>query len=110
MTDILKAICVIVMIVCVCVMIYSIVNAIMVTKKNKDTDAATRRIFLARMGQTDKIGQHELKMNPVLRQPLSEIEPNKPKPLNYDEFEAVDGIDENSSGKSLNEFYQKKGQ
>jgi hypothetical protein len=106
MTEMLKGVCVIVLVVCVGVMIYTILNAINTAKKNKATDEASRRIFLAQMQTSKNTNSTESShgTQKILKQPFS-FEPAKPKEINYDEFEDdVESVD--LGGKGLKDFFK----
>lgn len=108
MADMLKGVCIIVIIVCVTVMIYTIINAINTAKRNKATDEATRRIFLAKIQQsqnTTDFNQQPTVAQNVLKQPFS-FEAEKPHALNYDEFENdAETLVDNDKG--LKDFFKK---
>ena len=106
MTEMLKGVCIIVLIVCVCVMIYTIWNAINTAKRNKATDEASQKIFLAKMKQVQNANNSDASAaiaQKVLKQPLN-IEPEKPKELNYDEYED-DSEEIVPSDKGLKDFF-----
>ena len=86
-------------------MVYSIVNAILTSKRNKATDEATRQIFLAKIKQSQ-----DAKFADVVKNESSDIEkkidfePNRPKEINYDEYVDLTPQD-NAEGKSLKDFF-----
>lgn len=104
MNGLLKIICICVLLVCIALLIYSIVNAIITTKKNKAADEMSAKIFMEKVNR--EIGQQTervIKPDPI---PISERE-NKikeKKSLNYDIYEE-DVIPEEVNGKSLKDFY-----
>jgi hypothetical protein len=108
MVEMLKAVATIVMVVCAGVMIYTIGNAIYTYKKNKETDEAIRKLFMAKMSQNTKTPKPVVEAPAILKKPLKEIEPNKPKALNYDEFN-TDDVDVDTSGRGINDFFKKQG-
>jgi hypothetical protein len=106
MQEFLKVICTIVLAICVGVMIYSFVSAISTSKKNKKTDEATRKLFMAQMTQNTKKTTSDMGVGSILKQPLTEIMPSKPKALDYDKFES-DEEQMSIGNKSLNDFFKK---
>ena len=109
MTELLKGVCTIILVVCVGLMIYSIYNAIATSKKNKATDEATRKIFMAKLqrenGGMQAASDAAQKTSAYLKQPLTTVEADKPKSLNYDEYE--DDVDvDNSDGRNLKDFFK----
>ena len=108
MIDLFKGVCIVVLVVCVCMMIFSIYNAIQTSRRNKAADETTRKIFMAKL-QSEKNGtpisnEAAQKTSVYLKQPLVTIEQEKPKSLNYDEYE--EDLDLNvHSDKSLKDFF-----
>ena len=106
MQEFLKIICTIVLAVCVCIMIYSIVNAINTSKRNKQTDEATRKMFIAQMAQNTKNVTTDEQPKAAFKHPTT-IKPSRPKQLDYDKFE-VDEEATDIGDQSLTDFFHKK--
>lgn len=106
----LKAICIIVLITCICLMIYSIVNAIRVNKRTKAAEARSETIFLAQMRQEEKkrLQQNDAGKPSTLVQPFTTIqpyEPEKKKTLDYDKYENEVDM-ETVDDKHLKDFFK----
>ena len=107
MNMLLKGACFIVIIACVGAMIYSIVNAIRVSKRNKAKEEADLRIFLSqnKIGEKNKTDSEDQSVvTPSTPQmPLDTMFASK-KVLDYDNPE--DDLDlTNTTGKGLKDFF-----
>ena len=101
MVGMLKGICIVVIIVCVGIMGYSIVNAIVTSKRNKATDEATRQIFLAKIKQAQDAKFADIKKEDSQK---IDFEPDRPREINYDEYVDLNPQDK-AEGKSLKDFF-----
>lgn len=107
MTELLKGTIWIVLIVCVGVMIYSIINAINTNKRNKATDETTRKIFLAKMQQSQNVNREFIPIQPVAVEPKrpDPIIPQEKRALDYDKYEEDEIDTEAIAGKGLKDFF-----
>jgi type II secretory pathway pseudopilin PulG len=105
MQEFLKVVCIIVLAVCAGVMIYSFASAIHTSKKNKQTDEATRKIFMAQMAQNTKNLANSEPSNSMFKQPTITITPSRPTQLDYDKFEQDEETVDTS--KSITDFFKK---
>lgn len=98
----LKGICIIVICACVGAMIYSIVNAISVSKRNKAADEATRQLFLAKMAKEMNQEHEEIKPKTVWMQQPETITSVDEKPTQIEpEEEQID-----TTQYSLKDFFK----
>lgn len=103
MTELLKGAVWIVLFVCVGVMIYSIIHAIQTSKKNKAADEASRKMFLAKMHQTQDF-DHDHATTQVSYNPIKPIVEVEHKSLDYEKYDE-DEIDVQAiQGKGLKDF------
>lgn len=109
MRGMLTGICIIILVVCVCVMGYSIINAILTSKRNKATDEATRQIFLAKIKQSQdaKFAETHPEMSQAIKENKIDFEPDRPKAINYDEYVDLTPSEDDATieGKSLKDFF-----
>lgn len=102
MTLLFKGVFIIIIITCVGLMIYSVINAINVSKRNKATDEAARKIFLANI-ENEVNNQSSRDADELLFDHKQNIN-SKTEELNYDEVEQIN-LEENSDGKTLKDFF-----
>ena len=102
-----EAICVIAIVVFVGLMIFTIWNAVKVNKRNKAQDATNERIFMSQIEKDQKMKSEEshgkTEAVDVQTQPVN-VEPAKPKTLDYDKYE--DDTETDASNGSLKDFFK----
>jgi heme/copper-type cytochrome/quinol oxidase subunit 2 len=107
MTEMLKGVCIIILIVCIGVMMYSICHAIRTARQNKATDELSRQIFLAKINQAQNANnKSNVVAKKVLKQPFN-FEQEKPKELDYDKIDEDNDI-VIPSDKTLKDFFKKQ--
>ena len=104
-SELLKGTLIVVLIACVGVMIYSVINAISVSKRNKAKDEATREIFLAKIQkERENAEERPITASKFTKEPVNFV-PAKPKELDYDKVD--DDIEESVvSDKHLKDFFK----
>jgi hypothetical protein len=112
----LKTICIVVLIVCLGAMAYSVWSAINTMKKNKATDEATRRLFIAKMQQEqanrgnnipDNVDVENVEKLWATQVAQKQQTPQAPaEALDYDHYVDYDPIDVDLNGQNMRDFYQ----
>ena len=105
MTEMLKGICIIVIVVCVGLMTYTTWNAIRTAKKNKRADETTRQMFLSQVGklQDSKSTNSDNIAKKTLKQPLN-LGEEKHTELNYEPLDS--NLLDIPSDKTLKDFFK----
>jgi hypothetical protein len=98
----MKYLCVIIIIVCVCLAIFSIVNSIRTARRNKATDEVSQKICLADVERE----VNAIKEKKGVSNNFNAVNVFEPvnKPLDYNTYEEEE-IQEETQGKSLKDFF-----
>lgn len=90
MNTMLKAVCVVVLLICIGAIVWSVINAIRTSKRNKESEERNRVIFMSQINQmknenpstSDKVVHTSSMVHPqiVPKVPVNYEQPNEPEP------------------------------
>ena len=103
----IKAVCIVVLVVCVGFFIFSLFNAINVSKKNKATDEITRKVFMASVLKEQKLAEHDSNesSSTLFTKQTNSLTPENKNEL-YDEYDD-DPLEEVGEGQHLSDFLKR---
>lgn len=100
----LKMICILVIVVCLVLIVYSIWNAIATNKRNKAAEASAERIFMAKLEKELDRDEKRITPDPIYQPSYkSTSAPTFKQGLDYDSYEE-ENVD--SQGMKLKDFFQ----